>query len=81
MKQDLEAFVHKCDVFQRFGNVIHVPIEALHSMTSLWPFYKWGMDIMGSLPLTTGQQKFMLVTIDYFTKWAKMESYAQVTTK
>ncbi|KAL0285648.1 UNVERIFIED_CONTAM: hypothetical protein Scaly_2812500 [Sesamum calycinum] len=28
-----------------------------------------GMDTMGPFPLTTGQRKFLLVAIDYFTKW------------
>ena len=54
MKQESEAYLHKCDVCQRFGNVIHVPAEALHFVTSPWIFYKWGIDIMGPLPLATG---------------------------
>ena len=69
--------MRKCDVCQRFRNVIHVPAEALHSVTSPWPFYKWGMDIMGPLPLAS-QRKFMLVSTDYFTKWAEAEAYVQV---
>ena len=55
MKQELEAFVRKCDVCQRFGNVIHVPVKTLHSVTSPWPFYKWGIDVVGPLPLAIGQ--------------------------
>ena len=70
--------MRKCDVCQKFRNVIHVLVEALHSVTSLWPFYKWGIDIVGPLSLAKGQQKFMLVSIDYFTKWAEDEAYAQV---
>ena len=35
---------------------------------------------MGPLPLAMGQQKFMLVATNYFTKWAEAEAYAQVTT-
>ena len=63
--------MHKCDVCQKFGNVIHVPVEELHSVTSLWPLYKLGIDIMGPLPLVTGKRKFMLVATNYFTKWAE----------
>ena len=70
--------MRKCDVCQRIGNVIHFPAEALHSVTSPWPFYKWGMDIMGPLPLATGQRKFTLVATDYFTKWVEAEAYVQV---
>ena len=80
MKQDSEDFLLKCDMCQRFGNVIHVSAEALHSVTSPWPFYKWGMDIVGNLPLATGQRKFMLVATGFFTKGAEAEAYVQVTT-
>ena len=72
--------MRKCNVCQWFSNVIHVLVETLHSVTSLWPFYKWGIDVMGPLLVATGQRKFMLVTIDYFTKWAEVEAYAQVNT-
>ena len=78
MKQGSEAFFCKCDVCQRFGNVIHVPTGTLHSVTSLCPFYKWGIDVVGPLPLATGQRKFMLVATNYFTKWAEADAYAQI---
>ena len=54
MRQEYQEFVRKCDVCQKFGNVIHVPTKALHFVTSLWPFYKWGIDIVGLLLLATG---------------------------
>ena len=54
MKQESEAFVRKCDVCQQFGNVIHVPTKALHFVTSMWPFYKWGKDVMGPLLVAIG---------------------------
>ena len=73
--------MRKCDVCQKFGNVIHVPAEALHFVTILWPFYKWGIDIVGPLPLATCQRKFMLVATDYFTKLEEAEAYEHVTTK
>ena len=69
VKQESEAFMRKCDVCQRFANVIHVPAKTLHSMTSPWPLYKWGIDVVGPLLVAIGQRKFMLVATDYFTKW------------
>ena len=53
MRHESQEFVRRCDVCQKFGNVIHVPAKALHSVTSPWPFYKWRIDIMGPLPLAT----------------------------
>ena len=55
MRHESQEFVHKCDVCQKFGNVIHVLAEELHSVTSPWPFYKWGIDIVGPLPLAPSQ--------------------------
>ena len=68
MKQEYELFVKKCDICQKFDNIIFIPATTLHSMSSPWPFYKWGIDIVGPLPLATGQRKFILVATNYFTK-------------
>ena len=43
-------------------------------VSSLWPFYKWGVDIVGPLALATGQRKFILVATDYFIKRVKAEA-------
>ncbi|KAL0291939.1 UNVERIFIED_CONTAM: hypothetical protein Sradi_7008700 [Sesamum radiatum] len=37
------------------------------------------MDIVGLFPLATGQRKFLLVAIDYFTKWVEAEPLARIT--
>lgn len=38
------------------------------------------MDILGPLPTAKGQRKFLLVAIDYFTKWVEAEPLASITT-
>ncbi|KAL0322239.1 UNVERIFIED_CONTAM: hypothetical protein Scaly_2520300 [Sesamum calycinum] len=37
------------------------------------------MDIVGSFSLATGQRKFLLVAINYFTKWVEAEHLARIT--
>ncbi|RDX61933.1 hypothetical protein CR513_59786, partial [Mucuna pruriens] len=37
-----------------------------------------GVDILGYFPLAVGQVKFLLVIVDYFTKWIKVESVATI---
>nr|KYP48303.1 Pol polyprotein [Cajanus cajan] len=38
------------------------------------------MDILGFFPIAKGQCKFLLVAIDYFTKWIEAEPLATITT-
>ncbi|KAK3007627.1 hypothetical protein RJ639_014113 [Escallonia herrerae] len=39
------------------------------------------MDIMGPFPPATAQRRFVIVAIDYFTKWAEAEALATITEK
>ena len=48
------------------------------SVTSLWPFQQWGLDILGPLPIGRGQCKFITVAVNYFTKWAEAEPLATI---
>ncbi|KAL0449406.1 UNVERIFIED_CONTAM: hypothetical protein Slati_1497000 [Sesamum latifolium] len=57
----------------------HQPVEPLSVMLSPCPFSQWGMDIVGPFPLALGQKKFLLVAIDYFTKWVEAEPLARIT--
>ncbi|XP_019420646.1 PREDICTED: uncharacterized protein LOC109330824 [Lupinus angustifolius] len=41
---------------------------------------KWSMDILGPFPLATGQLKFLIVAIDYFTKWIEAEPLSNIMT-
>ena len=50
-------------------------------MTALWPFTQWGLNIMGLFPIAMRQLKFLIVGIDYFTKWVEAEALATITEK
>ncbi|KAL0427853.1 UNVERIFIED_CONTAM: hypothetical protein Slati_2960100 [Sesamum latifolium] len=56
----------------------HRPAEALSTMLSPCPFAQWGIDIVGPFPLAR-QKKFLLVAIDYFTKWVEAEPLSRIT--
>ena len=79
MQADAVELVKRCDKCQRFGNVQRLPVEKLTAITSPWPFSQWGIDIVGPLPQGKGQVKFLLVAIDYFTKWVELEALATIT--
>ena len=76
---DIRELVKKCDRCQRFGNVQCLPAEKLTTIASLWPFAQWGINIVGPLPQGKGQVKFLLIAINYFTKWVEAEALATIT--
>ena len=79
MQKDTVKLIQKCDKCQRFGNVQHILGELMSSISSPWPFSIWGIDIVGPLPQGKKQVKFLLVAIDYFTKWVKEEPFVILT--
>ena len=42
-------------------------------------FVKWSMDILDPFPNATGQRKYLLVVVNYFTKWVETEAVASIT--
>ncbi|KAK3026399.1 hypothetical protein RJ639_042609 [Escallonia herrerae] len=58
---------------------MHTPTVPLSILTSPIPFAMWGMDILGPFPVATGQRRFVIVAIDYFTKWIEVEALATIT--
>ncbi|RDX64827.1 Tf2-9, partial [Mucuna pruriens] len=79
MKRDCMEYVKKCDKCQRFAEGHKAPPENLHHVISPWPFFKWGVDILGPFPPAPGQVKFLIVAVDYFTKWIEAEPVATIT--
>nr|XP_027103190.1 uncharacterized protein K02A2.6-like [Coffea arabica] len=71
--------MYKC---QMHGDVIRALPTELHSMPAPWPCSMWGMDVIGVIdpPASNGHQ-FILVAIEYFTKWVEAESFKHVTKK
>ena len=78
MQADAIELVKRCDKCQRFGNVQRLLAEKLTAIKSPWPFSQWGIDIIGPLPISKGQVKFLLVVIAYFTKWVEVEALATI---
>nr|GEU40045.1 reverse transcriptase domain-containing protein [Tanacetum cinerariifolium] len=59
----------------RIGN----PLQKLTPITSPWPFYKWRIDIAGHFLEGPGKVKFLIVAIDYFTKWIEAKPITTIT--
>ena len=69
LRADALGFIKRSRWCQEFANVPRTPSDNLHSLYSPWPFAMWVMDILGPLPKAPGVVKYLLVVINYFTKW------------
>ena len=78
MQKEAQEYVKKCNQCQRFAPNIHQPGGVLNSLSSPWSFAQWGIDIMGPFPKAVGNKKYLVVGIDYFTKWVKAEPLANI---
>ena len=79
LQLDCSDYVRRCDRCQRYDHLHHKPATNLTSLSEPYPFARWGIDILGPFPQAQGQKKFIIVAIDYFTKWIEAEATAQIT--
>jgi hypothetical protein len=67
MESDCFSYARKCQIY---ANKVHVPPTLLNDLTSPWPFSMWGINMIGAIePKAFNGHRFILVAIDYFTKW------------
>jgi len=66
--KDAHDYCRSCDVCQAYAQRFTVS-GLLHPIP---PFEKWGIDLMGPLPMTRKGHRFIVVTTDYLTKFAEV---------
>ncbi|GJS79598.1 reverse transcriptase domain-containing protein [Tanacetum coccineum] len=79
MHKDARALIRACQDCQVHKPVPRNPQQKLTPFTSPWPFYKWGTDIVGPFSEGPRKVKFLIVVMDYFTKWIEAKSVATIT--
>ncbi|VFQ94652.1 unnamed protein product [Cuscuta campestris] len=79
--QDCERYVQKCRTCQVFYKYPGRPATYYHPVSNVIPFARFGVDIIGAFPVAQGGKKFVIVAIDYFTKWIEAEALASITTQ
>ncbi|XP_015960838.1 uncharacterized protein LOC107484811 [Arachis duranensis] len=85
MIKDCIDYVKGCQECQKHGSIQQIPAAELHSIIKPWPFRGWALDLIGLIhPPSSKQHNFILVAIDYFTKWVEaiplIEATGQVET-
>nr|GEZ76308.1 reverse transcriptase domain-containing protein [Tanacetum cinerariifolium] len=79
MHKDAHDMIRKCSDCQVHRPITRHPQQPLTPITAPWPFYKWGIDIAGPFPKGPGKVKFLIVAMDYFTKWIEAKAVATIT--
>jgi hypothetical protein len=45
----------------------------------VWPFARWGIDIVGPLPTAPGNYTHAVVAVEYFSKWVEAKPLLSIT--
>ena len=54
----------------------------LNSLSSPWPFVAWRIDIIGEIRTNASNgHKYIMVAIDYLSRWIKAESFGTLKAK
>jgi len=82
LTMECECCIHvrKCHKCQTFMDNVNAPPMPLNVLAAPWPFSMWGIDVIGAIePKASNGLRFILVAIDYFTKWVEAALYSSVT--
>src|ERR1043165_3865220 len=80
MESDCYKFAKKFHKCQIYADKIHVPPTLLNVISFPWCVSMWGIDMIGMIESKASNgHRFILVAIDYFTKWVEEASYTNVT--
>ncbi|GFS38889.1 hypothetical protein Acr_00g0059990 [Actinidia rufa] len=81
LRENTRRHMRKSLRSKRYAPVSRLPHTEMVPMSSPWPFAQWGIDILGPLPRAPLQKKFLIVAIDYFTKWIEAQPLTKITEK
>ncbi|XP_039685664.1 protein NYNRIN-like [Medicago truncatula] len=77
MLKDCIEFAKGC---QKYAGIQRVPTSELHAIIKPWPFRGWALDVIGEIkPTSSKGYSYILVGINYFTKWIEAIPVKDVT--
>eukprot|EP00253_Pinus_taeda_P027974 PITA_27974 len=79
LHEDVRSYISQCDRCQRMGKPTPRDEMPLQPQVTLEPFEKWGMDFVGPINPPSRQRSYIIVCIDYLTKWVETKAIKAAT--
>jgi hypothetical protein len=76
---DATELVHKCENCQKCIKDQKRPSSLTQLIQPTWPLQRWGLDLLGPLPPAQGNLKYVVVAVEYFSKWIEAKPLATIT--
>jgi hypothetical protein len=72
MMDDCIKYQKRCEACQKFENMQLAPASVMNPIVKPLPFRGWGLDFIGEIHHGSSKgYRFILVAMDYFTKWTE----------
>jgi hypothetical protein len=76
---DAADLVQKCENCQKCARDQKQPSSLTQLIQPTWPLQRWGLDLLGPLPPAQGNVKYVVVAVEYFSKWIEAKPLATIT--
>jgi hypothetical protein len=76
---DAAELVQKCEGCQKCARDQKQPSSLTQLIQPTWPLQRYGLDLLGPLPPAQGNLKYVVVAVEYFSKWIEEKPLATIT--
>jgi hypothetical protein len=76
---DATDLVQKCENCQKCARGQKQPSSLTQLIQPTWPLQRWGLDLLGPLPPSQGNLRYVVVAVEYFSKWIEAKPLATIT--
>jgi hypothetical protein len=76
---DAAGLDQKCENCEKGTKDQKQPSSLTQLIQPTWPLQRWGLDLLGALPPAQGNLRYVVVAVEYFSKWIEAEPLAMIT--